>query len=372
MQKLNVIYRLFFQLNKKIFTIEQQPVTDKMKTKTHNVKSILIIQTAFIGDVILTTPLIRETKRAFPTADIDVMVIPQTKGVLENNPHIRSLLVFDKRGRKLRAFCQMAAHLRKQKYDFAFAAHRSMTTAWLMIFGGIKNRLGFTGKSSAWLMSDRVTFRQEKKQIDRYLDFLRHLGIHKVRRQSELFFNAAIEQQVDTLLSDLIPENPTMVIAPGSVRATKRWPEEYFAELLCRLSALPLNLILLGSPGEKALCDDILARSKAVGVLNLSGKTSLLEAAAVIKKSDLLLCNDSGTMHMANAVETDLFAFFGPTIEWFGFGPFRAGDRIFQVDLYCRPCGTHGGKACPEGHFRCMRDISVDEVFRAITKRFKL
>jgi heptosyltransferase II len=337
-----------------------------------NANNILIIQTAFIGDVILTTPLIRETKRAFPEAHIDVLVIPETKNVLNNNPHIRSILVFDKRSKKIRTFFKMVWMIYKSKYDFAFAAHRSMTTAWLMILGGTKIRIGFTGKAAARLMSDPITFRQSARQVERYLDLLRPMTYRPLEAQSELFFSPEIEQRSRHLLSVLDPQKPKIIIAPGSVRATKRWPEERFTELLKKLGRIDINIILMGSPGEKILCDKIERDSSVNGVLNLAGKTSLLEAAAVIKKSDLLVCNDSGTMHMANAVSTDVFAFFGPTVEWFGFSPFRPNDKVFQVDVDCRPCGTHGGKACPKGHFKCMLDIEVEQVYQAIVKKLDM
>lgn len=340
--------------------------------KIQNTETILVIQTAFIGDVVLTTPLIREIKRLYPGANIDVIVIPETKHVLDNNPHIRSILIFEKKSNKIRAFLKMVRIIRKNKYSFAFAAHRSMTTAWLMIFGGIKKRIGFTGKAAARLMNRRVIFRQHVRQIERYLDLLRSLTDEKLDPQSELFFTEKILGRAHALLSGQKADTPTLAIAPGSVRATKRWPEEKFTSLLQKLMKLDLNIILLGSPGEKPLCDKIKVDAGADAVLNLAGETSLLEAAAIIKNCDLLLCNDSGTMHMANAVSTDVFAFFGPTVEWFGFSPFRPEDKIFQVDVDCRPCGTHGGKSCPKGHFRCMLDIEVDFVYQAVAKKLGL
>jgi heptosyltransferase-2 len=117
------------------------------------------------------------------------------------------------------------------------------------------------------------------------------------------------------------------------------------------------------------LCDRI-EQKLNTNLVNLAGKTSLLEAAAIIKECDLMVCNDSGTMHIANAVQTDVFAFFGPTVERFGFAPFRPQDKIFQIDLECRPCTSHGGKKCPLGHFHCMLRIDPDVVFRQICKKF--
>ena len=151
-----------------------------------------------------------------------------------------------------------------------------------------------------------------------------------------------------------------------------------FPKELVRGSALPeavvhRNLLLRGGGVQrKHLCDRIAQQATTKELLNLAGKTTLLEAAAVIKNCDLLICNDSGTMHLANAVGTDVFALFGPTVKQFGFAPFRPHDEVFEVELYCRPCSAHGGQKCPEGHFRCMLDIQVLTLYNKAVKKLNL
>lgn len=332
-------------------------------------ENILIIQTAFIGDVILTTPLIRETKRTFPKSHIDVLVIPQTKELLFFNPHLRSLLVFDKRGDKRRAFFNILDDIREHRYDLCLLPHKSMTSALLAYLGGIPIRIGFRRGSGSALLNRKIDFDKNKRQLERYLDLLIPFSTQKRKAQTELFYDDRIRERAQLLLESLQKCGRVCAVAPGSVWNTKRWPAEYFVRLLRMFELDDIGFLLLGSRSEYALCESIAGKVGKERIINLAGQTSLLEAAAVIQKCDLLLCNDSGTMHMANAVQTDVFAFFGPTVESFGFTPYRAGDVVFQVELYCRPCTKHGGHRCPENHFRCMREIQPEQVYQAIVQK---
>ncbi len=333
---------------------------------------ILIIQTAFLGDVVLTTPLIRETKRLFPTAELDVLVIPQTKGVLENNPHIRSLITFNKRKARFISFFKTIFTARRNKYDLCFLPHRSGTSARIAKYASIPRRIGFAGRRPARLYTDRVFFDRRKNQINRLLDLLRYLKQDDYDAQSEIFLSSGMKEKAKKHLEPLEKYPLKIAVAPGSVWNTKRWPQSYFAELIKKLVKHDIGTILIGSRDEKKLCDSIAQTTGRANVLNLAGKTGLLQVAAIIQKCDLLLCNDSGSLHLANAVQTDVFAFFGPTVQRFGFAPFRPQDKVFEIDLECRPCASHGGKKCPQGHFRCMLDIKPDFVYQQVCKKYAI
>ncbi|MDZ7371873.1 MAG: lipopolysaccharide heptosyltransferase II [candidate division KSB1 bacterium] len=340
--------------------------------KNHKeIRSIVIVQTAFLGDVILTTPLIRAAQELFPLADVDVVAIPQTADILRNNPFIRTLYTFDKRADKRKAFMRAVQWLRKQKYDLGFAPHRSMTTAQLLLLGKVERRIGFAGNAASWLYTDRIYFDVEKPQVKRYLDLLKPLTSRNFSHQTEVFFDAAVKSKVNAML-ELYRTPYKIAVAPGSVWPTKRWPAEKYVELLRRLERHPITFIFIGSAEERDYCQKIINLSGVGNAVNLAGSCSLTEAAAAIASCDLLIANDNGAMHMANAVKTDVFAFFGPTVPRFGFAPFRENDRIFQVDLDCRPCSTHGGKSCPKGHFKCMRDIRPIDVVRAVEYQLEL
>jgi heptosyltransferase-2 len=343
--------------------------------QSHNLKSptkILIIQTAFLGDVVLTTPLIRETKRLFPNAQLDVLVIPQTKGVLQNNPHINSLIIFNKRQNRLFSFFLTIYKLRRTRYDLCLLPHRSGTSARIAAYANIPRRIGFDGRRPARFYTDRVFFDRSKNQINRLLDLLRFLKPINYKAHTEIFLSPELEETAVDHLQPLKEYPIKMAIAPGSVWNTKRWPEPYFAELIKKLVKHEVGIVLIGSQAEKELCDRIAQTTGQANILNLAGQTGLLQVAAIIQKCDLLICNDSGSLHIANAVQTDVFAFFGPTVQRFGFAPFRPNDKVFEIDLDCRPCASHGGKKCPQGHFRCMLDVKPEVVYSQVCDKFGL
>lgn len=340
-----------------------------MKRSTRDIRSIVIVQTAFLGDVILTTPLIRAAQELFPLADVDVVVIPETAEVLHNNPYIRTLYTFDKRADKTSAFWRMVKELRAQRYDIGLAPHRSMTTAQLLLLGRAVRRVGFAGKAASLSYHQRVPFDLAKPQIKRYLDLLTPFSKRSFSAQTEVFFDAKTKEKVKALLKPY--QELKIAVAPGSVWPTKRWPAEKYVELLKRLGN-KVQYLFIGSPDERAHCQKIIHSAGIESAVNLAGSLSLLESAATIASCDLMICNDSGAMHLANAVKTDVFAFFGPTVKRFGFAPFRSDDRVFEIDLECRPCSSHGGEKCPKQHFRCMKDIRVEEVARAVERHLGL
>ncbi len=335
------------------------------------VQRIVILQTAYLGDVILTTPLIRAVKQLFPKAELDVVVIPQTAGALANNPYINQIILFDKRKNKWPAFTDVLNILQARRYDLAISAHRSLTSGLLLKWAKIPMRVGFNTMPIRFFLTHKVALPDDGLTIEKYLKLLSVFSDQTFSIQTELFPSETDEQKAKELLTKRNPNLPTLALAPGSVWPTKRWPAHYYAQLAAVLKKR-FNLIFIGSKDEASLCAQIIEQSGATQAINLAGRLTILQSAAVIAQCDLLVCNDSGALHMANAMQTDVFAFFGPTVRAFGFFPFRPQDRVFEVpDLYCRPCGKHGHKECPEGHFRCMLEIKPEMVLAEIEKRFK-
>ena len=331
---------------------------------------ILLVQTAYLGDVILTTPLIRAIKQVFSQATLDVLVIPQTAGALANNSHIDQLILFDKRRQKWPAFKDVLRILKARHYDLAISPHSSFTTGLLLKLSGIPQRVGFKRLPIRYFLTQQVTMPQADFTIEKYLALLQPFSNQSFPIQTELFPSEADKELAKRLMQKLDKGKPTIAIAPGSVWPTKRWPAKYYTQLTANLKQ-PFNLIFIGSKEEQDLCQQIIDQARAKRAINLAGELSILQSAAVIANCDLMICNDSGALHLANAMQTDVFAFFGPTVRSFGFFPFRPQDRVFEIaDLYCRPCGKHGHKECPEGHFRCMLEIKPEMVLQAITDRF--
>jgi heptosyltransferase II len=331
---------------------------------------ILIVQTAFIGDVILITPLIRAVKSIFPDAAVDALVIPQTAPVLENNPWLENVITFDKRRRKIRSLIALRSLLRSNAYDLVLTPHSSLTTGLLLYFSSIPRRVGFRRGLAAYLLTDAVPHRTDCHKAEKNLDLLSPFSGERFPMQTELFPDADAEAEAERLLDEYADTQPLVAIAPGSVWATKRWPKEYYIELTRRLSESAVQTVFIGGGAERGLCAEIIEAAGA-RALNLAGRTTLLESAAVVARCALLVSNDSGALHIANAMRTDVFAFFGPTVRRFGYYPFRENDRVFETDLSCRPCGSHGGRTCPLGHHDCMKMITPNAIIQNVLKKLK-
>jgi heptosyltransferase-2 len=333
-----------------------------------NPSKILIVQTAFIGDVIIITPLIKAVKELYPTSLIDVMVIPQTAGVLDNNPNINEIVLFDKRKNKLFSFLKTLQILKTNRYDIAISPHSSVTTALLLKFAKIPMRIGFDRWSAAKYLTHKVPHPDGIHKTKKNLTLLSVLSDKEFANQTELFPSPEMEKKADDLLKKLRDDSKQIIaIAPGSVWNTKKWPTEYYNQLANQLSENNFGVVLIGSKDEKNICDEVLPVKNGI---NLADKLSLLESAAVISKCDLMICNDSGALHISNAVKTDLFAFFGPTVQTIGYFPFRENDFVFELEMDCRPCGSHGGKECPLKHHNCMKMILPKEVLKRTNNYF--
>ncbi len=323
---------------------------------------ILIVQTAFIGDVILITPLIKAVKEIFPDSSIDALVIPQTKSVLENNPDIRKIITFDKRENKLIAFSRTLKIIRQNHYSLCIIPHSSFTTALLTYFAGIKKRIGFDRWLAKYFLTDRLPFSKNILRIQKNLSLLKPLSEKDFSLQTHLYPNSADILKVETELDSL---SRFIAIAPGSVWASKRWPKEYFIVLTQSLVKQGHSLVFTGSTQERELCEEII-QSAGIKAINFAGDMTLLQTAAIFQKAELVLSNDSGALHIANAMQTPVFAFFGPTVQSLGYYPFQPKDLVLETDIPCRPCGSHGGNVCPLKHFKCMRNITPDIVLEKI------
>lgn len=331
-------------------------------------KKILVVQTAFLGDVILITPLIRAIRIKFPDAIIDVLVLKENKEVLQNNPNINSIFTFDKKNRKLISLLQNIFLFRKIKYDVVFTPHSSITTGLMIFLSAIKYRIGFERWFAQIFLNVKVKHLANTLKIKKNLNLISFFDGKEYSIQTELFPSFEMIEKAKRIVTELRKNSKKVIaIAPGSVWKTKMWPKENYRSLVSRLVERNYGIIIIGSKNERDLADEILSEKKTI---NLAGEMSVLESAAVIKLCDLMICNDSGAMHIANAMMTDVFAFFGPTTKNIGYAPFRENDFVFEVDIDCRPCSSHGSDNCPLGHFYCMKNITVEQVLQKIEQKF--
>lgn len=335
-------------------------------------RKILLIQTAYIGDVILTTPLARAVKEGFEGSGVHFMLIPSTANLLENNPNVDKIIVYDKRGRDqgLVGLIKMLNIIKGEGYDLALIPHRSLRSALIPFLARVPCRIGFDTSAGAMFLTKRVAYRKDLHEVERNLELLSPLGLKVRGSKPEIYPDDRDVKLVDSLLTHWgVRSGDFLVgIAPGSVWLTKRWPGERFAQLAKELRrGDSVKVVLIGGEGDRELCERI-SKEVGWGVLNSAGRLSLRRSAELIKRCRVLVTNDTAPMHLACAVGTRVVAIFGPTVPEFGFYPYGDGHVIIQKELPCRPCGIHGGRRCPKKHFDCMRKISVEEVYRAVTE----
>lgn len=335
-------------------------------------KRILIIQTAFLGDVILSTPLIKALRELFPDSFISFLLIPETKKVLENNPYLNEILVYDKRNKKGPiCFFRMVSRIRERKFDLAVIPHRSFRSALLSYLSRIPKRIGFDNSAGSFMFTSKVNYLTYIHEIERNLNLLSEFDYHPKNTRPELFpspddYIYARKFRHD---SDIREEEKIVGIAPGSVWATKRWLPERFAEVADLLQQKAgVKVVFLGSEEDRKLCQEIADQMKTPSVI-FAGKTDILRSAAIISLCRVILSNDSAPVHVASAMKRPVVAIFGSTIPEFGFAPYGEGHIIIQKKMECRPCGIHGKRKCPQKHFKCMNEITTEEVYEAVVAR---
>lgn len=333
----------------------------------------LVVQTSFLGDTVLTTPLIAELARRGP---VSVVVTPASASLLARNPDIHELFIYDKRGADagVRGFRRLSRRLRAPEAPdgappaIAYLAQRSVRSGALALAAGYTKRVGFEGSAGQTLYTTRVPYREDRHHAER----LWRLAFADCDGEiagpgplpPRLFPGDAERAAVDALLGEARDERELLALAIGSVWATKRWP--YYAQLAKAL-APRFRLAIIGGPPDSLEAASIAEFSGAQGVVDGTASLSLLASAELIRRAKLLVTNDSAPQHLASAMGTKTITVFGPTVEAFGFGPLAPSSISIGLDsLACRPCHHHGPPHCPLGHWRCMRELGVDAVAFAV------
>jgi heptosyltransferase-2 len=316
-------------------------------------QSSLVIQTSFLGDAVLTTPLLAELAARGP---VDVVATPAAAALLANHPAIRALIPYDKRGAEsgFGGVLRLASRLRANRYDAAYLAQGSWRSAALALAARVPRRIGFDTSAGRFLYSERVTHRGNEHHAVRLWRLAAGNAAEPPSAlRPSLFPSAADKATVDQLLA-AVPRDGAkyLALAPGSIWGTKRWP--HFPALAARLAPV-YRIIVIGAGADAPLAADIAAAAGPGRAVDATGKLSLLQSAALIERCAALVTNDSAPLHLASAMGTPTVAIFGPTVPGFGFGPLADRRAIAEVTgLDCRPCSSHGPLACPLGHFKCM------------------
>lgn len=324
----------------------------------------LVMRFSSAGDIILTSLFVRALRRRYPDAEIHYLTKQAFAPLVEHSPYLnRVITIANDAG--MRDLAKLKSEMIRQNggdYDIVFDLHNSLRSRYMR--AGLGKELAIFHKPTfkKWLLVKRKInrLRPVVPIPERYLKVGERYGLVNDGEGLDLFIGGT--------LSPIVPQdgNLTVALAPGAKHATKRWLAENFAALGTMLSGdYGARIVLLGSAAERELCAGI-DSSIAGESINLAGQTTLLETAAVVDSCDLVVANDSALAHVAAARKRPVISIFGSTVQEFGFTPYGTRSVIVErAGLYCRPCTTIGRESCPEGHFRCMREISVGDVLEA-------
>ena len=329
-------------------------------------KKFLVIQTAFIGDVVLATCIAEKLHRFFPEARIDMMVRKGNEALLLNHPFLHSVLVWNKKEKKIRNLVRMIRTVRKNRYDTVINVQRFAATGLITAFSGARNTIGFDKNPLSFLFSKKIP----------HLIAPEGQVIHEINRNLQLVADLTDMQPVKPVLYPSADDrkkiaayavHPFITISPASVWFTKQYPPEKWRSFLFSLPD-KYTVFLLGAPGDKELAETILYGIPRK-IVNLCGQLSFLQSAALMQRAVMNYVNDSAPLHFASAMNAPVTAVYCSTVPAFGFGPLSDQQTIveLQAPLYCRPCGLHGYKACPEGHFFCAHKIADQQLLQVLS-----
>ena len=317
--------------------------------------SILILRLSSLGDIVLTTPLIQELRERYPESRIDLVIAREYESLVSVLPGLNDVHIYNKKT-GLRGLRALRCELLKERYDYVLDLHNVLRTRILR--RGLGKQISVIDKRTLkrWLL---VRFKYNllasaPDAIGRYFETAREVGV--------------LDQGSGPQLAVRHDRDPKRIaIAPGARHWNKRWPVEYFQQLSKKLLDLGYQITFYGSIAEQPIIEKIRAGLPVGNHRSLAGDIDLTEAAHSIGKCSAAITNDSGLMHVAEAVGTPVISLFGPTVKQFGFAPRDTRSIILEVEgLYCRPCTAIGLDHCPEKHFRCMVEIEPERVVVSI------
>lgn len=323
----------------------------------------LVVQTAFLGDVILTLPLVQTLKKSVDDAQIDFIAIPETSDILKSHPDISRLIIYDKHGehKSLSSFLLLGRELRANKYDVVLCPHRSLRSCLTAKYTQANVRAGFDNSALKSCFTDVLPWKFGVHEVERNLSLLTPLGINAHREEPRLFPTAGNREEIELFLKENRVTGSFAVVAPGTVWKTKRYPIEMMSEVVRKLLDGFSNIVIVGGKKDAGLVEHFTKIDRRV--ISAIGRFSIMSSAELIRRASLLVANDSAPIHIASAFNVPTVAVFGPTVRDFGFFPYHERSAVVEVEnLGCRPCSLHGGDRCPINTFDCMRKILPDRI----------
>lgn len=332
---------------------------------------IFVFNPAYLGDSILTTPLIKLIKEKIPHSKVYFCIRPENRSLFDGLTFIDEIIIFDKRGKDkgIIGFFRFLKKIRSYNFDYILSAHRYYRTSFLMFFLNNSKKIGFRSSKLSFVYDIVVERDMGISEIERNCNLLKPIIDFKKDQipNPEVKYDEKFYNSLSKYLDIIRDGYKIAIVNPMSVWETKRWPYERFAELINILyKQYNVISIVCGAPNEM----DIFYKMKPlinVPFINIAGRTSLPQLSSYIKYVDIVITGDTGPMHISRTFMKPMVIIYGATKTDMGFAPDYKSVRIAEVQgLYCRPCGTHGGKKCPEKHFKCMMNIEVKDVIKYI------
>ena len=335
---------------------------------------ILIIHTAFIGDIVLSTPLIQKLKDLYPKSKIDYLTLPTNQSVLYNNPNLNEIILYDKKGKDkgIKGFLRILKILKQKKYDYAVIPHRFIKSILLAKLAKISDIVGFDVATGSSLLDKKVHYDMKKHEVERLLNLVEYEGEKipvRIYPAKENFVK--IEKMLKNSGYTRKKEQKLILVAPGSQRPEKMWPIEKYREIIERLKKNKNYFIgITGSKSEKELP---LNFEKDKNVIDFRGEISLVEFGALISKADVVVGNDSSPIHIASGFEKPfVIGIFGPGKRSLGFFPWTEKSNViednefYENNIVTIPKKQHKYK---KDYYKGIPLISTDRVYEEIIKR---
>lgn len=337
-------------------------------------RNALVVQTSFLGDTVLTLPLIAEVRRRFPVQRMTVLCLPAARELLQDHPAIDEIIAYDKKSgdRGWRGLRRLAARVAQKGFTVALTPHKSLRTALLLALAGVPRRIGFRQSRGWFLYHQRARRDPQRHDVERNLSVLEAVGVRPEEcvRDLDLPVDARVQTAVDAKLRDIGVDDcrPIVGVHPGSVWPTKRWSAAGFGAVISQLRKRHGCQVLLFGGAEDASVVDEVQRWCDGGGMSLVGQIGLRELAAAVTRCRVFVTNDSGPMHIAVARRIPTVAIFCATTPELGFYPYSDRAIVVQRNLSCRPCASHGGRRCPLGTADCIRQVPPQAVLDAVER----
>lgn len=326
-------------------------------------QKILIIQTAFIGDVVLATGIVEKLHRFYPDAQIDFLLRKGNEGLLAWHPFLNEVLIWEKKNKKWKNLFKLLRTIRKRKYDKVINLQRFGSTGFITAFSNAKEKIGFDKNPFSFLFTKKIkhVINDGRHEIERNNELIKDFT-HTVAEKPQLHPSANDYSTIQQYTSI-----PYICIAPSSVWYTKQYHVSKWINLIDELPT-SYKIFLLGGNSDTILCEEIQTSTTNKNVEVLTGKLNFLQSAALMKDAIMNYVNDSAPLHFASAMNAPVTAIFCSTVPLYGFGPLSGRSFIVEtkIPLGCKPCTLHGRVACPLGHFKCAITIETAQLLEKL------